>query len=246
MVARLLGCTEPGAHISAGTLEAEASVRGDQRADPVNVSRQARLGRGLIAAIFAVTAAAISHSLAGGDIAGPLPVVLGLVVAMLVCVPLAARRLSWAALTAGVGVSQLVFHLLFEFFGPASTSAAASATSHAGHAHHLDAAQVMSMLGTDGATASVTHAAHTADAAMWIAHAIAALATLAMLRGGEAAIWRLIELTVGWAVARLPRLVAPITARPSARGVAARVTVPAIAAVLLESIRYRGPPALAA
>lgn len=219
----------------------------------MNVSRQARLGRGLIAAIFAVTAAAISHGLAGGDIAGPLPVLLGLVVALLVCVPLAARRLSWVALTVGVGISQLVFHLLFEFFGAAGATTVSAAASHSGHTHaqHLDATQVMTMLGADGAAtaglgASVSHAAHTTDVGMWIAHAIAGLGTLAMLRGGEAAIWRLIALAVGWAIARLPRLVSSITPRPSNRGVVARVTVSAIAAVLLESIRYRGPPVPAA
>lgn len=211
----------------------------------MNVSRQARLGRGLLAAAFAVLIAAVSHSLAGGVIAGPLPLLLGFVVAMLVCVPLAARRLSWPALLAGVATSQLAFHLLFELFGPVAGptpgGAAASAFAASGHHHGGAPAPLLD-------TAAITVADHPMHdgAGMWLAHIAAGLLTIAMLRGGEAAAWRLIELAVGWALARMPRSVAvPILPRLRATAAVA-APVRRSSALLRTALRYRGPPVAAA
>lgn len=222
----------------------------------MNVSRPARLGRGLLAGVFAVFVAAVSHSVAGGAIAGPVPLVLGLVVAMLVCVPLAARRLSWSALVAGVSISQVAFHLLFEFFGPASVGASGS-FAVTGHQHGAAAAAgaagdtavfegaVFDPAAVDAAALAVaSHPLHGAE--MWLAHMVAGVLTIAMLRGGEAAAWRLIELAVGWALARMPRAVVA-TAWPELRAAAASaVPTRRHRALLRCSLRYRGPPALAA
>lgn len=210
----------------------------------MSVSRHARLGRGMLAATFAVAMAAISHSVAGGSIASPLSVVLGLALAAMVCVPLAARRMSWPALVAGVGVSQILFHMLFEFFGPAV--AAPSMLPVAATAHDHAAMPVGApALSVPVAIDPVHIAAHDAPL-MWLAHAAAAVLTIAMLRRGEAAIWRLLELAVGWVIRRMPRIHLPV---PLASHVARAVDAPPFArltVVLLDSLRYRGPPAVAA
>src|SRR5690606_31637091 len=100
------------------------------------------------------------------------------------------RRPSLPRLVAIVGSSQVAFHLVFSFLTPGT----------AGPAGHHGSAGVIAP--------AVVH--HTADAAMWIGHALAMVATIAFLRRAELALWKLLaEALSAAAVARVPTIAAP-------------------------------------
>lgn len=191
-------------------------------------SRAGRTGRGLAAAAFATFVAALSHSVAQAEPAPMLGVLLALVLAAPVCVALAGRRLSWLRLSAGVVLSQAVFHtLLMIGVGEATSTAMTPAGDHGMHAATL------------AATGAAHGAVHT-DAGMWAAHVLAAAVTIIAFGAGEQALRRLLQLVsrrlVAWRVVTLPVLVrAP---RPLVFG--RLITDPGFR--LLSVVSRRGPP----
>ncbi len=198
-------------------------------------TRWARLARGLAAACFATFVAAFSHSVASGEIANPISLVLSFALSLLVCVMLTGTSLSLVRLSIAVSVSQALFHTLFSAAGaPATGASATSATitiSDAGGAMHHTGAIV--------ASGPLAH--H--DAWMWGAHGFAALLTIVALRFGESAYWRLIH-TARLHLTALVTLAIPVTFEhdDATERVADRFFVPRKTAVLLSSMRYRGPP----
>jgi hypothetical protein len=191
-------------------------------------SRGARLSRGSLVAVFAVLTAAVSHTVAGGEPPSMQVVALAIAFALVACVPLAGRRRSIFSLAAMVGLSQLLLHGLFALFGSGGDVAATG--GHHGAALLLDSSGPIATPHPDMA------------ALMTIAHAIAALATLVLVRFGESAAQALVAL-LHLIVRTLTRLVAAPTFEPATRG---RDDFPAIRSslrvVFLGAHADRGPP----
>src|SRR3954451_24928346 len=78
------------------------------------VQREGRLLRGWLGAAVATSLAALSHLAGGGHVPAPAVWLLALALAGLVCVGLAGKSLSWTRLLAAVGISQAIYHLLFQ------------------------------------------------------------------------------------------------------------------------------------
>ena len=200
-------------------------------------TRWARVLRGWLTAGISVLVAALSHVAGGGAIPGQLGVVLALTFAGVTCVLLAGKTLSRFRLAVSVGLSQVAFHLLFGL--GANTAGATVVDTGAGH-HH--GAPVLELAG--GAAASPMPML--ADPAMWLAHVVAALVTIIVLRHGESAFWMLVELARTALVAvALPRLVpcesAPVAPARVPSALADRLGLRDLA-VIVTCRPHRGPP----
>ena len=184
-------------------------------------TRWARVIRGLVASGVATLVAALSHFLAGGGVPNAASIAVILTFSALVSIALTGRRLSLLRMSLAVVVSQFAFHALFATIGGATGSVVHSG----GHAMH----GVIEVAPTVG---------HHTSAAMWFAHALAAAATIVVLRRGEAAFWSLRTaalrfLVVAFAVAR-------VVAAPSTPPIHAEVTPRRL--FLIGSLQLRGPP----
>lgn len=202
-------------------------------AGSVRLSRQARVAKALLVASLSTLIALVSHVLAGGSVPALPGILVPLTFSALACVPLSGRVLSLPRLVLSVAASQLLFHWLF-VLGVSGSEPLAVEGAHAGH--HAEAATVLG-------TAAGAHAGHS-DGWMWVAHGVAAIATVVLIRRGEAALvalWRLTVLLVRTLFPRIPRTALVRVAPPRLRG-----TFPdagALARWLLEaSISRRGPP----
>jgi len=188
-------------------------------------TRWARVLRGVLAASTATLVAALSHFLAGGVAPNAVSVAIILTFSTLISIALTGRRLSLLRLSAAVVLSQFAFHALFATIGGA-TGSVAHASGHAVH----------------GAIELVPSIAHHTSAGMWFAHALAALATIVVLRRGEAAFWGMHE-------AALRFLVVAFAPLPLVAGV--RAPHPFVARVtprrlfLIGALQLRGPPVVA-
>lgn len=193
--------------------------------------------------------------------AGPAPIVwiLTLALAGPLCTALAGRRLSWWRLASGVGASQLLFHWLYSVSAvPADAGALGQLRSAAGHigsaphggpasqAHHAGHFGSGSLADLPG-PAVADDALTTLSTTMVLAHVVAAVGTVLVLRRGELLAARVAELAVGLVLrspgARLARWIPTVPVR--------RVAVRAVRVarrpdeVLLASQRLRGPPEFA-
>ena len=140
-------------------------------------ARRMRFHRGWLTAGLSVVVAAFSHVAGGGAEPGLLGVGLALAFALPVCVALAGRRVSTPRLAASVVLSQFAFHVLFSLGSTATTGLGASG----GHHSPL----ILTVRAAAGATAAPEAAMSTS--AMWLAHALAAVVTVAaMVRGHRA------------------------------------------------------------
>ena len=202
-------------------------------------TRWARLSRGMLASGVAIFVAALFHVAGGGSAPGPVALALSMAFATLASVALTARRLSLWRLTAAVGVSQFLFHLLFSL---GESDGGARFTAPGGMAH-LHPGTHLTM------TVGAMPAAHGSDLtpSMWLTHATAALVTVVALRFGEQAFWGLFETARVRLVRAAERLVVvPVAVGPS-------ITAPATAeperlrdlGLPLARLRHRGPPASA-
>ncbi|TFC91110.1 hypothetical protein [Cryobacterium sp. TMT3-29-2] len=196
-------------------------------------SRWARFGRGWLTASVAVFVAALSHLAAGGNAPGWLSVGLALAFAGIASVLLAGKSLSLPRLSVSVGVSQLLLHVLFGLGG-------ASGVTMTSASHHG------AVTLADGSASPLMHSAGVMPGGwMWIAHALAAVVTIAALRRGEKTFWALLEETTNRLIAVLIERLAPATIGAQAatgRPAFGRVFVPADLGVLLSSVLRRGPP----
>lgn len=199
------------------------------------MSRPARLARGTAAAAVSVLFAALGHT-AGhasgpGGAPGSLAMVLGLLIAVPVCVFLVGRRRSAARVAGAVILSQAAFHTLFALVGTADIFAGGANAAHAHGGHSV-------MVGQTGPGLA---AVSDAGAAMWFAHAVAALATIAALRRGERAAHSLLGLVIRF-VSRIGRLVlAPQPLGPIARPFAVSSLAVAVRRPYSAPL-LRGPP----
>lgn len=200
-------------------------------------TRWARLSRGMLASGVAIFVAALFHVTGGGSAPGPVALALSMAFATLASVALTARRLSLWRLTAAVGVSQFLFHLLFSLGDGDARFSAPSGMTHL----HPDTHLTM--------TVGAMPAAHGSDLtpSMWLTHATAVLVTVVVLRFGEQAFWGLFETARVRLVRAAERLaVAPVAVGPS-------ITAPTTAeparlrdlGLPLARLRHRGPPASA-
>ncbi|UJP09711.1 hypothetical protein L2X99_15100 [Microbacterium sp. KUDC0406] len=193
-----------------------------------------------MAASVAIFAAAVPHSVAHGQPAPLLGVVLALAFAMPLCVLLAGKALSWFRLSVAVGLSQFVLHGMLMIGVGESSGGAAFVSGAGGHAHGQ-----ITVLTTSAAAAQTTQTAQTthSDPAMWLAHVFAAIVTILAIGHGERAIRMLLELT-GWSlVTRLLSWSAPRIA-VRLRVVLGRVFV-ASSVHLTCAVSRRGPPVTA-
>lgn len=196
-------------------------------------TRSARVARGLIAAGFATFVAALFHVAGGGLPPSAVALTLSLVFSGLGCIVLAGKRSALWRSASSVALSQFLFHALFSL----------SPSAHfAGATGHLHPGSHLTMV-TDGAAATPMSGMSLSGSWMWLAHAAAALLTLAALRYGERVFVAVSEFTA-FSLRRLLTAVAVVDV-PMAQ---ARVeTVPAILpdrTVVLGRLRHRGPPAL--
>ncbi|CAN5168256.1 hypothetical protein BH09ACT5_BH09ACT5_15980 [soil metagenome] len=181
-------------------------------------SRWARVARGAAAAAVATFVAAFSHWLAGGVAPSLFGVGVSLLISVMACTMLTGRTLSTWRLAVGVGLSQALFHGLFSGLGT-PVLVEHSMTAMDAPLPHL-------------------HAAPT----MWLAHLAAALVTVAALRFGERAFWGVIR-TARLLLTRLLVIVVPVLRVPRPVVVVRQRFLPRDLALLLSSMRHRGPPA---
>ncbi len=185
--------------------------------------RHVRTLRGVAAAWVATIVAATSHTLAGGGAPAPVLVAVVGVLAWPFGIALIGRRLSVWHVGAAVVASQLLFHVSFAIAAGADPSAAT------GHLHHL-------ALDGGGVGASILP-----DAPMLLAHALAAIATLCGLYGGE----RMLRALGRGVRSVLQRAVVVLRAPRSApRHVGAGLALVPSLRVVLSDLSRRGPPSL--
>ena len=199
-------------------------------------TRGLRLVRGWIGAVVATSIAAGSHFLAGGNAPEPLLLLLALALSGLACTALTGRGLSLWRLSAGVALSQGLFHWLFSG-AAAPHGSSAPAGGHLAHTSGLEPA----------AGTILSAAADHSSPLMWLGHAVAAVLTVAVLRHGEVAVVRLVQAMRTRVTAFLP-LFQPLPVRPAAAVLPTNRRVRPLrnlGAPLLV-MRHRGPPAASA
>jgi len=184
-------------------------------------SRASRAARGWIAGAFATGVAATSHGLADGAAPSTLSLAVALVFAGVLGTFVVGRRPSLPRLAVIVSGSQLGFHLLFAGLTP-GTAAPAS---------HHDLSPVLEP--------AVAH--HGTSPTMWIAHAIALLATIWFLRRAEVALWRMLR--HAFDVVRFRSPVVAVRPRTDLAVGAAASWYP-LPAPFLSVVSDRGPPAV--
>ena len=208
------------------------STRPATRARPTpRVSRGQRVLRGSLGAVVATLLAAASHGLAGGVITWA-SVAATIIFTLPLCVAFAGKVGSLWRLTTAVAAAQFLYHWMFAGLGLASGAGPQTGIPAAPHAAHLATLQSFS---PDLASAGA------ADAAMWLGHAIAAIATIGLLHRGERAF-----LALRHALRRVPpdrasRTPAPLARPVRALGVLAEVTL-RDRLLTASAITRRGPP----
>jgi hypothetical protein len=194
-------------------------------------TRWARVVRGQVVAVLATFAAAFSHGVADGAHPPLAAMALALAFSSVICVFLAAARLSRVRLAVSVAISQLLYHGLFSVFGVAGASGGVVSTGHHGTVAFTPGVDVAS-------TVPAT------DQWMLVAHVAAAVVTFAMLVRGEHALLALGALAVLLVTAlawRLPPT--PVTLPSAARfPTAQRADVPHRLLILVSALTHRGPP----
>lgn len=133
-------------------------------------SRKPAVVRGFAAASLATFAALAGHVTGGGQMPGPLGILVPWLFSFMVCVLLAGRKLSVIRLSISVTISQLLFHVLF-VLGTIEPSGTA-----VGHVHGAP----LVLPGGAGVTEAVV-----ADGTMWVGHLLAAIVTVLVAHRGE-------------------------------------------------------------
>lgn len=206
-------------------------------------SRSARIVRGSVAALISTFLAAFSHVVAGGGGPGAVGLTLALTFSVLVCIALTGKTLSRLRLGLAVILSQLMFHALFTVGGTISPPAALSGPHVMSAMHGMDHG-LAALLATTG-NLSATSPMAPLLSWMFLAHVLAAVSTIVVLRRGEKAFWGL----ASWALIQIrvaARLSAPGPVLLSGPHRAAVESEPAFLVGLgtfRRSIRRRGPPA---
>jgi len=146
-------------------------------------TRAAQATRGVVAALVATFIALFSHSVADGAPPSRVGLLLALAFAVPTCVALAGRRMSRIRLSISVVSSQFAFHAAMLLGNPDTNVARSGSAGTSLHRH--ENVPVLDLAG------SVGHSEH--DVTMWVAHALAAVATIIALRQGERAVWSILH-----------------------------------------------------
>ncbi|HWH26287.1 MAG TPA: hypothetical protein VNT53_06555 [Pseudolysinimonas sp.] len=199
-------------------------------------SRAARLARGWLLGTFATATAALSHTFAGGGTPSGVALVIGVVFAGFLGTFATGRTPSLPRLSVAVGGSQLAFHLLFSHLGSSPGARAAVGA----HMHHTATAA------TAAAALPSSAPVHHSDMPwMWLAHTVAAVATLLFLLHAERTVWAMLTQLVH--AVRAP-FHAPLRlpVRAAHRIPVAASQVPFLVGRLLgTAVSRRGPPLFA-
>lgn len=196
-------------------------------------TRAPRLVRGASAATIATFVALLSHVSAGGSMPAWLGLLVPWTLSFMVCTVLSGRRLSQLRLVLAVGVSQLLFHVLFALGSVRPTTRPVTGASHS-HGVELqtllpEAAPIVP-----------------ADASMWLGHAVGVAITVIVIRHGEQTLRRLLtaaRVLGEWTRRTISRAL-PTTPRVDG-GIRLTPTVDVVAVVahpVLRRIQRRGPP----
>jgi hypothetical protein len=225
----------------------------------VVASRWARVVRGTLVAAFAVFVAMFSHVAAGGSAPGMPGLAIALAFGVMVSVAVAGRRLTLPRLAVSVGLSQVLLHALFSVgsggsvLGASGGVVGATMTSHGDHSGHSGMAALLASgdagASTAGSGAVTAMGMSHADGGMWLAHALAAVVTIAVLWRAERAIWGMLTAGAERLVAVLVGAFVGVPIR--ATGISVAVVADALRSVrddlgvVLSTLRHRGPPAFA-
>lgn len=197
-------------------------------------SRKPAVVRGFATSALAIFVALAGHVTGGGQMPGPLGILVPWLFAFMVSVLLAGRSLSLVRLTLSVAVSQFLFHVLF-VLGTVTPSGVAIP--------HVHGAPLV--LPSVGGAATVVNA----DASMWVGHALAAVVTVAALHRGERLLVALRDLAVRlvrWVRRRADAVPGPRTPTSPVRLTGLFVVRAARGLQFLAPLRGRAPPSLPA
>lgn len=198
-------------------------------------SRAIRTLRGLVAATLSTFVALLAHIAGGGQMPGAVGVIVPLVLSVFVCVLLSGRRLALWRQSISVALSQFLFHGLFILGTTTSAGVSTGSSAHAGHSITM----VMTSPGmSHGGPDSIW---------MWVAHAGAAISTVAALHRGETTVSALLALT-GYVLARFARTL-PLPVEYPARQASTGLSLwlehrPTPLGVFASVTSHRGPPIL--
>lgn len=204
--------------------------------------RSSRVVRGSAAAWFSTFVALLLHTAAGGEMPGMVGIAVPLAFSSLICIALVGRRLSLTRLSLAVAVSQVLFHGLFVLGSGQGRSAASGADTALGAGAHGSHGGAIVLDAT-----TTTHFQHT-DGAMWVAHLVAGVVTVAALHRAETILSTLGAAT-RFVLSRLrPVGAIPLVlpARPLWPLLRDRVALPHPIGVYPETTALRGPPAILA
>lgn len=194
------------------------------------MNRFERVGRGIVATSFAIVLAAISHVAAGAETPSLIAILVTVVVALPLSILLSGVRLSVPRLAAIVLASQALFHFSFALIGASPDTTAGPTAAHTGH-----------MMAALSPLASFTTAS-SSDTVMWIAHALAAVATIVVLAFGERAAVALLTIVLA-ALAALRTHSLTLTSHWPTVVLPVRVDARPIALRIAQTHTRRGPPA---
>jgi hypothetical protein len=174
-----------------------------------------------------------AHLAGGGRMPPMLVLALSGAVVALVAAALTARRCRWRLLAGVLGVEQLALHLVFGATAPVGPGCGPAVTEAGHHA----AVAIPGCVPLPGGFGSGMLSDHSAG--MWLAHAVAVLATAWLLARGESWLWATADLVVRVATAAPVRrpgtpAAAPLAVRGRTTGDA---RLPSLASP-------RGPPVL--
>ncbi|MBP6684523.1 MAG: hypothetical protein KA158_03785 [Leucobacter sp.] len=142
------------------------------------LSRAARTARGVIGAALSTVLAAVSHSLAGGEISA-FAVIVTAIIALPFCVALAGKVESVWRVGLAVGASQFLYHWAFAGIGVTTALSGASKLPMGSHAAHLASLERF--------VPTVVEAG-SADTLMWVLHGVAAVVSTVLVARGERAV----------------------------------------------------------
>ncbi|UBH05608.1 hypothetical protein K8P10_001119 [Leucobacter sp. Psy1] len=192
--------------------------------------------RGTLVAVASTLLAAGSHALGGSEVT-TLSVVATAALAWPVCIALSGRAGSLLRTSVAVVASQFLFHWSFAGLGAAHGPVTTAGTGISAHAAH--SVRFGTLQGAEAPLSSVSLGE--ASLLMWISHALAAAATVALISRGEAgarSVRGLLRRIV------LPPAPAIVAHRHRAGILAARDRYSALRPRLcsLSAISHRGPP----
>ena len=192
----------------------------------MRADRAGRAARGALAGSLTTLLALSFHVFGGGVAPDAVAIVGSLLAAIWVCTMLAGRALKPWLLVVAVTVAQLVLHTVFSM---STATVLPFAVPAAGHAHG------------DVAIGAVLHGGH----AMWIAHVLAGVATIAVVLLGDRMLTAAAE--VGSRIVRRI-LVAMVTPAPPSTPIAPLPSAPlalTLADRAVAAVSRRGPPVIA-